>query len=342
MVARVKLAQKQEGGGLYFPPPKGVICIPSGCTLLDCVLGGGYALGRVVNIVGDKAVGKTLLAIEACANFARKYPKGKIFYREAEAAFDVDYAANLGLPEERVDFGKEGIETQWQTVEDIFEDLEVQLTKLEKSGGAGLYIIDSLDALSSRAELLRKVDQGSYGQEKPKLLSRLFRQYSRRIKATNLCIIVISQIRDKIGITFGEKYSRTGGHALDFYASQIVWLSHIKTLTREIRGVKRATGVQIKAKCKKNKVGLPFRECYFEITFGYGIQDAEASVDWLEEVKALDRLGMKASEVDAFLARMTKLTGEELLASRRLLSEAVIAAWQEVEGRFAPKQRKYG
>lgn len=341
MVARIKRVKADAGGGLYFPPPKGVVCIPSGCTLLDCVFGGGYALGRVVNIVGDKAVGKTLLAIEACANFAQKYPKGKIFYREAEAAFDPDYAETLGLPLDQVDFGKEGIDTQWETVEDIFEDLEVQLSKLEKSGGAGLYIIDSLDALSSRAEMKRKVDEGSYGQEKPKLLSRLFRQYARRIKATKMCIIVISQIRDKIGVTFGEKYSRTGGHALDFYASQIVWLSHLKILYREIKGVRRATGVQIKAKCKKNKVSNPFGECVFEITFGYGIQDAEASVDWLIEVKALDRLGIKEAEADKFLASMTRLTGEELLAARRRLSEAVIAAWQEVDRGFAPKQRKY-
>src|SRR5678815_1927156 len=172
---------RRNPGGDYFPERrKKIKFVQSGCSVLDCVVGYGWPLGRVVNIVGDRSTGKTLLAIEACANFARDYPKGKIWYREAEAAFDVDYAESVGLPAKRVDFGPEGIDTQWDTIEDIFEDLDEVL----KTNTEGLYVIDSLDALSSRAELKRKLEDGTFGLDKQKILAGLFRKYIRRVKKT--------------------------------------------------------------------------------------------------------------------------------------------------------------
>ena len=157
MVERRKL---KLPGGDYFPeegPPSGFI--PSGCALLDCVLGGGWALGRVSNVVGDKSVGKTLLAIEACANFARRFPNGSMWYRESEAAFDEKYATRLGLPLGRVDFGPEGVGTEWETVEDVIDDLGKKVDRARETGEPGLYIVDTLDALSDRAEQNRKAAQ---------------------------------------------------------------------------------------------------------------------------------------------------------------------------------------
>jgi len=331
------------GGGLYFPQmTKGVECIPTGCTLLDCVLGGGWAMRRVANIVGDKSVGKSLLAIEACANFAYKYPKGKIFYREAEAAFDEPYAEGLGLPVKRVNFGPDGLDTVWDTVEDIFEDLEKQLAYCEEHDVPGLYIVDSLDALTSRAEMERKVGEGTFGLEKQKMMGTLFRKLTRRFKSANMCVIIISQVRDKIGIVFGEKHTRTGGKALDFYASQILWLSHLKKLVRTVGGVKRATAVRIKAQCKKNKVSLPFRECEFVLRFGYGIDDVEASVEWLQEVKAVKKLGVSDKDVDSFLEQAALADGQARTDLQNKVREAVVATWAEVESRFTPTRKKYG
>lgn len=343
--------------------------VSSGCTVLDCVLAGGWPLGRIANIVGDKAVGKTLLAIEACANFAQRWPQGRIWYREVEAAFDVGYAEKLGLPAGRVDFGPDGVDTAWETVEDIFEDLDACLARAEKDLDArlaraktdaarrtemlrcpALYIVDSLDALSSRAELKRAIDKGSYGTDKAAVMSELFRRLKKRIKRTSTCVIIVSQLRDKIGVMFGEKQTRTGGRALDFYASQILWLHHRKTLTDEIRGVERATGVRIRARCKKNKIGPAHRECEFVLRFGYGIDDVEAAVGWLSEVGLADRLGIKvyrtekeqAAENRAYLRRTAKLAPDEMAARREEIAQTVRAAWTEVESRFAPAQRKYG
>lgn len=317
-----------------------VTCISTGCSLLDCTIGGGWARGRVANIVGDKSVGKSLLAIEACANFHATEPRGKIYYRESEAAFDIPYAEVLGLPAEAVDFGPDGIDSAWDTVEDIFEDLDRVLTECKSAGVPGLYIVDSLDALSSRAELSRKPGEATFGLEKQKLLGKLFRQLIRRLKTQDFCVIIVSQVRDKIGVVFGDKHTRTGGKALDFYASQIVWLSHLGIINQTIKGVRRATGVRIKAKCKKNKIGKPFRECEMVLDFGYGIDDVTSGLEWLDSVKATERLGT-SKEVDAMFKLALTASGEELSALRDKVRTAVVAEWEVVEGRFAPKRRKY-
>src|SRR5487761_2481019 len=166
MAARTKIETPKETTN-YFASgtEKNLKFVSTGCALLDEVLGGGYVLGRVVNLVGDKSTGKTLLAIEASANFLKRYPKGIVRYAEAEAAFDNDYAAALGLPVERVEFA----DTIF-TVEDFFEALEKMLDALKDN--PCLYILDSLDALSDRAELERDIDAGTYGGNKPKQIGQ--------------------------------------------------------------------------------------------------------------------------------------------------------------------------
>lgn len=299
------------GGGLYFSSPKkGLDFIPTGCVVLDCVLGGGWPLGRIVNVVGDKSTGKTLLAMEAIANFFLKYDNGRSWYNEAEAAFDVDYAKALGIPMERV----EKLES-YDTVEAVVEHLEGVLERIK---GPGLYILDSLDALSDEAEMGRGIRDSSYGASKAKKMSELFRRLVRKVKQKQICVMIISQVRDNIGVTFGEKHGRSGGKALDFYASQVLWLAHIKTLKQKRATVERPIGILIRAKCKKNKVGLPFRECQFNIRFGYGVEDTEASEEFLREI------------------------GADVPEEPAALRQAVVKEWYAIEKRFIPEKRKYG
>lgn len=338
----VERRKLKRPGGDYFPDVgKAKQFIPTGCTLLDCVLGGGWVLGRVENIVGDKSTGKTLLAIEACANFARIYPTGKIYYREAEAAFDEPYAQRLGLPSARVDFGPNGMDSNWRTIEDIFSDLRERVDWHTHNDEPGLYIIDSLDALTSRAALKREIGDGSYNLEKQKILAQLFEQLIGEFKAGKLCIMIVSQVRDKIGFVVGEKHRRSGGKSLDFYASHSLWLSHIKTLVRTIGGEKRPTGIRVQANCKKNKVSQPFRKCQFPITFGYGVDDVEASIDYLVEKKMVARLGIKQKEVDDYLDELADLTSAEYAKRAEQIRAVVIQVWAEIEDKFAPTRRKY-
>lgn len=283
----------------------------------------------------------TLLAIEAAANFANQYPKGLIWYREAEAAFDPSYAETLGLPVKRVDFGEEGIDTQWDTVEEIFVDLDACIKEALDKKVPGLYIIDSLDALSSAAELERDIDKGSYGMEKPKMLGKMFRQLTRKLGQANVCLIIISQVRDKIGVTFGRKWTRSGGKAMDFYASIVLYLSHIETLARTVGSLKRATAIRVRAKCEKNKIAMPFRECEVTIRFGYGMDDVEAALHWLEEVKMLDRLSLSDKTVGRYLTETAKMDWDEYLKRVTQVRDVVLTAWNEVEARFLPTRRKY-
>lgn len=306
------------GGGNYFLSSARddgeVEFFPSGSKLFDLALGGGWAGRRNINIIGDSQTGKTLLAIEACANFAVKYPTGKIRYRECESAFQKQYAAVLGMPLDRVDFGEE----QLHTVEDMFEELSY---RSERATEPELMIIDSLDALSSRAELARAIDQGSYGGEKAKKMSELFRRLNTAMAGKNITLMIISQIRDKMNaMAFGKKTTRSGGRALDFYCSQIVSLAHIKRLVKTAHNVKRPVGVQVRAHVDKNKVGLPFRSADFPILFGYGIDDRRSCLEWLKLTRTPVNDKASLAEIHALVERR----------------------WYAIEKQFLPKEKKYG
>lgn len=331
-----------EMEGLYFAKTKkeNIEFIPSGCFMLDCVLGGGWPLGRMSNVVGDKAVGKSLLAIEACANFNLQYKNGKIVYLEAEAAFDEEYAAALGMPVDKIEFA--GDQLKDFTIESWFEHLEKTIEDATKSGQPVLYIVDSLDALSDRAEKDREIDKGTYGANKPKLIGQLFRRTVKDMEKTRIHLMIISQVRDNIGVTFGEQKTRTGGKAMDFYASQILWLAQLKKLDKTIKKIKRVYGIQVKAQCKKNKISLPFRECEFPILFGYGIDDIEAMLAWLETVDYDLSPWEQYKEGRNSIAYSIKLMEKEQQHTVvEQIKDAVAETWEEIETRFLPTVRKY-
>jgi recombination protein RecA len=311
-------------GGLYFAAPKSGEFIPTGSTLLDLALGGGWARQRVGNIIGDKSTGKTLLMIEACANFARTVPKGKIRYREFEAAFDKDYAAALGMPVERVDFGDPNQPAE--TVEDLAEELEY---RIQHSKTPELIIVDSLDAVRTRAELKRGFDEASFATEKAKAMSKLFRCYTTGMAARDITLLVVSQIRDNIGVTFGRKWTRNGGHAMDFYASQILVLAQTSKTDRAIDKVTRTVAINIKAKVDKNKISLAYRDAEFPILFGYGVDDDKSLTDWLTKVGvAVPALAKNPSD-------------EQRAAWRRELRALATEHWYAIERKFLPTERKY-
>lgn len=331
--------QLEDAPNSYFTSEKsGIKFLHTGCTLLDCALGGGYALGRVTNIVGDRSTAKSALATEALINFTRQYPKGKPSYRECEAAYDMGYAEAMGLPLKKIDFGAD---EPFTTTEDFIRDVGAVTSERIKTKTPGIYVLDSLDSLSDEAEMERKTGEASYGMAKAKLLSEFFRKSARKLERAETLLLVISQVRDNIGAMYGDKQKRSGGKALDFYASQVLWLAHIKTLKKTINKVERPRGVTIRAKVKKNKVGLPFRECDFDFIFGYGIEDVGASVKWLNEVGRLKEAGLDAKDFKAYLAGIEGMSHEEYKRDQIDISTAVRRVWAEVETSFLPKRAKY-
>jgi recombination protein RecA len=309
--------------------PSGQVFFSSGCALLDCVLGGGWALGKVSNIVGDKSTGKTLLAIEASANFVTTFKDGEVEYVEAESAFDPAYARTLGLPDERLTLTQDV-----RTVEEMWRRIEARCERTD--GTPQLMIIDSLDALSDEAEMEREAGAGSYGMEKAKQLSIGFRKHIDQMSAANLHVMFISQVRDNItAIAWAKKVKRSGGHALDFYASQVLWLYEKGKIKRTVGGLERPIGIEVTAKCEKNKVGYPFRECELSVLYGFGIDDVLAAFNWCKSA-APERIGdlIDGATKENYKRHLTKV-------KRADVGPWITALWNEIDLQFQPTTRKY-
>jgi len=157
-------------------------------------------------------------------------------------------------------------------------------------------------------------------------LSRFFRKHVRSCEEHQITLIIVSQIRDNIGVTFGRKTKRSGGRALDFYASQIVFLANVGMVYQTIDKIRRPIGIDVKVKVDKNKVGMPYRECAFPILFGYGIDDYRACMDFLKDLGS-------AKDLKAFKAG----DKESLAALQQLISDT----WYALEAKFIRTDRKY-
>ena len=231
--------------------------VDTGSTLLNLALTaqikGGWPLGRISNIIGDRSAGKTLLAMEAATRFIAGPPPGiktpKVVYLEAEAAFDQSYAKRMGVPVEQIDF------VAGTTVEAMFTDI-VARCESSKAGEGTLYIIDSLDALTSIADDKKDIAKQDYDRKAGKL-SEIFRKIVRKLENANIHLMVISQIRENIGaLPFSPKWRRSGGKALDFYSSHIVWLHETKKIKHTKTNL--VLGLTILCKISKNKTTKAF------------------------------------------------------------------------------------
>ena len=343
---------------------RSVSFIKSGSTLLDLALGGGWALGRVSNLVGDRSSGKTLLAIEAFANFVRSFPKGLMGYGEAESAFDEDYAATLGFPDNVY-----RPPNQLTTVEEWYDDLNKFIAKCSSAKVPGIYILDTLDALTDEAEL-KKVKEaakarednesaaGDYGAAKAKKLSQFFRVLNSKVAEADIHLMVISQVRENIGTMSGNHYSRSGGKALDFYASQILWLVETGKISKQSLNQERVLGITVESNTKKCKVGLPHRKVEFPIMFGYGVDDEVSLLDFLNstgrliskkaEAKLVDGKQVDIPAVNEFKELTTKLQESRKSQDRVTLAalsldiqERAKKTWWEIEDKLKPPMSKY-
>lgn len=321
--------------------------IPTGATLLDLGLGGGWARRRVVNIVGDTAAGKTLLAIEACANFSKLFGVKDIRYNEAENAFDRDYAESMGLPpgvkfvgdDEPEEVNRRGS----RTFEEFQADFEKWVTARKGKGRPCLYILDSFDALEAGKELKRDFGDRQPG-AKAALSSEFYRTHIADIDAADCLLIIVSQIRDAIGVMFGESKTRSGGRAHDFFAAQIVWLATGRQIKERVSGVERTVGVHTVFNVKKNKIGKPFAKAPLVIHYNYGVDDELSNWEWLKENKlgGIGRLSISMDGYeDAIKEARRKRDMPRILEMRKELSDAVRRRWQEIDDAMAPPIRKY-
>ena len=307
--ATIDKIEKDYGKGTIMKlgdqPQWDVQVIPSGSVALDHALGiGGYPRGRIIEIYGPESSGKTTLAIHAIAQAQKQ--GGIAAMVDAEHAFDRSYAKALGV----------NLETLLISQPDNGEQALEIADNLIRSGAIDIVVIDSVAALTPKAEIEGEMGDNKVGLQ-ARLMSQALRKLTANISKTNTCCIFINQLREKIGVMFGNPETTTGGNALKFYASVRIDVRR----TTQLKDGDEALGNRTRVKVVKNKMAPPFKKAEFDIVFGEGISHVGEIVDLGVDYGIITKSGSWFSYGDQKLAQGREATKQLLRDNTELCDE---------------------
>jgi recombination protein RecA len=306
--------EKQLGKGSIMrmgtdAPRERVVSISTGAINLDAATGvGGIPRGRITEIYGPESSGKTTLTLHLAANVQRA--GGVAAYVDAEHALDIEYAKKLGVDVDNL------LVSQPDTGEQALEIVEI----LVRSGAVDLVAIDSVAALVPKAEIEGEMGDSHMGLQ-ARLMSQALRKLAGAINRSNCAVVFINQLREKIGVMFGNPETTTGGKALKFYAS-------LRLDIRRIGPVKEREAIignRVRVKVVKNKVAPPFKQAEFDVMFDEGISHSGLVVDLATEANIIQKSGAWYSYGDQRIGQ-----GRE---NAKLFLKDNLALMTEVEGR---------
>ena len=291
--------------------------IPTGSIALNVALGiGGYPRGRIIEIYGPESSGKTTLALHAIAEVQKK--GGIAAFIDAEHAFDSTYAAKLGVD----------VDNLWVSQPDNGEQALQIVDELTRSSAVDILVIDSVAALTPKKEIEGDMGENVVGLQ-ARLMSQALRKLTSTVSKTNTCCIFLNQLREKIGVSFGNPETTTGGNALKFYSS-------VRLDIRKGSSVKDGDtilGYITKVKVAKNKLAPPFRRAEFEMTFGEGISKTGELVDLGVEYDIIKKSGSWYSYNGSKLAQGRDATKTLLHDNPELCEELDMLITQAIENK---------
>lgn len=360
--------QPAEDGGLFLASQSARPFLTTGCSLLDCQLGGGYAEDQIILLRGDTGSGKSLLAVEAGANFLAKYSQGKVHYLDREDAFDEGYVEALGIDAARFNRPKNlsTIEAVTSFVMGILDDLVAR-----PKAKPVMVIIDSWDALTTAAELKRNLGDKTYGMEKAKLGQEFGRRVSAAMALSHVqfTLVVVSQI--KLGSVPGSDVvvrKVSGGSWLKFFPTQVLDLKTKTAITatmKDSEGVShgREFGRWVEAKAVKNRRSGPNMPIMIALRYNFGVDDLMSCVRFLADEGRADLMfngtekhdegDSKKEKAEKSAASRKKAAMTFCTAARRLTPEKYYSAmgiaqgharrlFLEIREMFMPACTKYG
>ena len=282
-----------------------VDAIPSGSLLLDDALGvGGYPKGRIIEIFGPESSGKTTFALHAIAECQKM--GGRAAFIDAEHAIDPTYAKNLGVDVDNL------LLSQPNSGEEALEIVEM----LASSGAINLIVVDSVAALVPQAELDGVMSDNSVGLQ-ARLMSKAMRKLAGVLNKDDCAVIFINQLREKVGVMYGNPETTSGGRALKFYASIRIDIRR----TEAIKQGSEIVGNTCRIKIVKNKVAAPFRQCEIDIIYGKGVSKNAEILDKAVELGIIKKSGAWFEYKGAKIAQGREVAKEYLSANPDVVSE---------------------